>query len=88
MKIAVQTSYSLSCIYTRFYEGFVSPGRIFLESVCPAPEPASQLKCATRDVRFLRSDSRCRQCLNVLSNVTPKVNGFGEKGRVSLKLTF
>jgi len=58
--------------------------------VPPAPqlEPASRLKSATRNVSFLRSDSRCRRYVSDLSNVTPRYLG-SEKGRVSLLwLTF
>jgi len=63
--------------------------------VAPAlqPEPASRLKSATRDVNFLRSDSRCQQYVSVLSNVIPrnvgsekKVQGFVVK--VGFFLTF
>jgi len=59
--------------------------------VAPAPqlEPASHLRSVTRDVSFLRSDSRCRQYVSDLSNVTPRYLGSEQKGRVSLlKLTF
>jgi len=54
--------------------------------VAPAsqPEPASRLKSATHDVSFLRSDSRCRQYLSVLSNVTVRYLGPEQTGRVSL----
>jgi len=55
----------------------------------PQPEPASHLRSATRDVSFLRSDSRCRRYVSDLSDVTPKYLGSEQKGRVSLlKLTF
>ena len=55
----------------------------------PQPEPASHLKSATRDVSFLRSDSRCRRYVSDLSNVTPRYLGSEQKGRVLLlKLTF
>ena len=55
----------------------------------PQPEPASRLMSATRDVSFLRSDSRCRPQVNDVSNVTPRCLGSEQKGRVSLlKLTF
>ena len=50
----------------------------------PQPEPASRLKSATRDVSFLRSDSRCRRYVSDLSNVTPRYLGSEQKGRVSL----
>jgi len=54
----------------------------------PQPEPASRLRSAARDFSFLRSDSRCRRYVTVLSNVTPRYLG-SEKDRVSfLKLTF
>jgi len=59
--------------------------------VAPAPQPetANRLKSAKRDVNFLRSDSRCRRCVSVLSNVTPRYVGSEQKGRVSLVwLTF
>ena len=54
--------------------------------VAPAPqlEPASHLRSATRDVSFLRSDSRCRRYVSDLSNVTPRYLGSEQKGRVSL----
>jgi len=55
----------------------------------PQPEPARCLRSATRDVSFLRSDSRCRRYVSDLSNVTPRYLGSEQKGRVSLlKLTF
>ena len=55
----------------------------------PQPEPANSLRNATRDVSFLRSDSRCRRYVSVLLNVTPRYLGSEKKGRVSLlKLTF
>jgi len=51
--------------------------------------PASRLRRATRDVSFLRSDSRCRQYLSDLSNVAPRYLDSEQRGRVSiLKLTF
>jgi len=56
--------------------------RVF--AVAPQPEPASHLRSATRDVNFLRSDSRCRQYVSDLSNVTPSYLGLEQKGRVSL----
>jgi len=59
--------------------------------VAPAhqPEPASRLKSATRDVRFLRSNSRCRRCVSNLSNVTPRYFVLEQKGRkLLLRLTF
>jgi len=48
------------------------------------PEPASRLRSATRDVSFLRSDSRCRRYLSDLSNVTQRYLGSEKKCRVSL----
>jgi len=36
------------------------------------PEPASRLKSATRDVSFLRSDSKCWRYGSDLSSVTPR----------------
>ena len=55
----------------------------------PQPEPANRLRSATRDLSFLRSDSRCRRYVSDLSNVTPRYLGLEQKGRVSLlKLTF
>ena len=46
-------------------------------------------RSATRDVSFLRSDSRCRRYVRDLSNVTPRYLGSEQKGRVSLlMLTF
>jgi len=59
--------------------------------IAPAPQPeaASHLRSATRDVSFLRSDSRCRRYASDLSNVTPRYSGSEQKGRVSLLyLTF
>ena len=59
--------------------------------VAPAlqPEPASCLRSATRDVSFLRNDSRWRRKVSDLSNVTPRFLGSEQKGRVSLlMLTF
>jgi len=57
--------------------------------VAPAPQPEIHLKSATHDVSFLRSDSRGRRYVNVLSNVTPRYSGSEQKGRVSLlKMTF
>jgi len=60
----------------------VAIGRV----VAPAPQPerASRLKCATRDVSLLRSDSRYRRYVSDLSNVTPRYLGSEQKGRVSL----
>ena len=52
--------------------------------VAPAlqPEPSSHLKHATRDVSFLRSDSRCRRYVSDLSNVTPRqVRNQGRRRR-------
>jgi len=55
----------------------------------PQPDPASRLRSGTRDVSFLRSDSRCRRYMSDLSNVTPRYLGSEQKGRVSLLyLTF
>ena len=55
----------------------------------PHPEPASRLRSTTRDVSFLRSDSRCRRYVSDLSNVTARYLGSEQKGRISLlKLTF
>jgi len=55
----------------------------------PQPELASRLKCATRDVNFLRSDSRCRRYVSDLSNVPLRYLGSEQKSRVSLlKLAF
>ena len=59
--------------------------------VAPAPqsEPESHISSTTRDVIFLRSDSRCRRYVSDLSNVTPRYLGSEHKGRISLlKLTF
>jgi len=50
----------------------------------PQPEPANRLRSATRDVSFLRSDSRCRRYVSDLSNVTPRYLGSEQKSRVSL----
>jgi len=47
----------------------------------PQPDPASRLRSATRDVGFLRSDSRCRWYVSGLSNVTPSYLGSEQKGR-------
>ena len=55
----------------------------------PQPEPASRLRIATRDVSFLRRDSKCLRYVSDLSNITPRYLGSEQKGRVSLlKLTF
>ena len=55
----------------------------------PQPEPASHLKSARCDLNFLQSDSRCRQYMRVLSNITPMYVGYEQKGRLSLLwLTF
>ena len=43
------------------------------------PEPASRLLSATPDVRFLRSGSRCRRYVNVLSNPIPRCFGSEQK---------
>jgi len=48
----------------------------------PQPKPASHLKNATRDVNFLRSDSRCLRYVSVLSNLTPRHVGSEQYGRV------
>ena len=54
---------------------------------CPSPESASHLKSTTRDVNFLRSDSRCRRCVS--ANVIPRYLGPEQKYMVSLLwLTF
>jgi len=54
----------------------------------PQPEPANRLRSGTRDVSFLRSNSRCRGYVSDLSNVTPRYLGSEQKGSVSLlKLT-
>jgi len=50
----------------------------------PQPEPASRLRSSTRDVSFLRSDSRCRRYVSDLPNVTPRYFGSEQKGWVSL----
>jgi len=53
------------------------------------PAPASRLRSATRDVSFLRSDSRCRRYVSDLSNVTPRYLGSEQTGGASLLyLTF
>ena len=44
----------------------------------PQPEPASRLRSATRDVSFLRSDSRCRRYVSHLSNVTQRNGAEGQ----------
>ena len=52
----------------------------------PAPQlgPASRLRSATRDISFLRSDSRYRRYVSDLPNVTPRFLGSEQKGWVSL----
>jgi len=45
------------------------------------PEPASRLRSATRDVSFLRSDSRCRRYVSGLSKYTWRYFGLGEEGQ-------
>ena len=58
-------------------------------SPAPQPEPASRLKSATSDFSFLRSDSRCRRYVSILSNITPRYLGSEQSGMVSLLgLTF
>ena len=59
--------------------------------VAPAPQPesASRFRNATRDVSFLRSDSKCLRYVSDLSNITPRYLGSEQKGRTSLLwLTF
>jgi len=53
-------------------------------ATAPQLEPASHLKSATRDVIFLRNDSRYRRYVSDLSNVTPTYLGSGQKGRIYL----
>jgi len=53
-------------------------------ALVPQPEPGSRLRSATRDVSFLQSDSRCRQYVSDLTNVTPRCLGSEQKCRVSL----
>ena len=48
----------------------VAPARA--RAPAPQPAPASRLRSATRDVSFLRSDSRCRRYVSDLFNVTPR----------------
>ena len=48
------------------------------------PEPASRLKSVTRDVSFVRSDSRCHRYVSDLSNVTARYLGPEQNGRISL----
>jgi len=50
----------------------------------PQPEPTSRLRSMTRDVSFLRSDSRCRRYMSDLFNVTPRNLGSEQKGRALL----
>jgi len=59
-------------------------------ALAPQPEPASRLRSATRDVSFLRSDSRCRRYVSDRPvERCSKVFGLGVEGRVSLlQLTF
>jgi len=45
----------------------------------PQPEPANRLKSAKCDVNFLQSDSRCRQYVRALSNVTSRYVGSEQK---------
>ena len=47
----------------------------------PIPEPARRLKSAVRDVNFLRSDSRCRRYLSVLSVRYSEVFELGAEGQ-------
>ena len=56
----------------------------------PQPEPASRLRSATRDVSFLRSDTRCRRYVSDLSNVTPRYLGSEQDFvvEVDFQLTF
>ena len=58
-------------------------------AIAPQPEPASRLRSATRDVNFLRNDSRCRRYASDLSNVSPRYLGWEQKVSVLLLwLTF
>jgi len=50
----------------------------------PQPQPVSCLKGLTRDVSFLRNDSRCGRHVSVLSNVTARYLGSERIGRVWL----
>jgi len=64
---------------SRMHQGYGG----YSQHYCPST-PASRLRSATRDVSFLRSDSRCRRYVSDLSNVTLRYLGSGQKGRVSL----
>jgi len=55
-----------------------------MSTPAPQPKPASRLRNATRDVSFLRCDSRCWRYVSDLSNVTPRYLGSEQKGRISL----
>ena len=50
----------------------------------PQPEPTSLLKSATHDVNFLRSDSRYRRHVCVLSNIPLRHLGSDQTSRVAL----
>ena len=55
----------------------------------PQPNPTSRLKGTTRDVDFLRSDSRCRRCLSDLPKVFTRSLGSDQNSSISvLWLTF
>ena len=58
--------------------------------VAPAlqPEPASCFRSATRDVSFLRSDSRFRRYVSDLSNVTPRYLGWEQKAGFVVEVDF
>ena len=54
--------------------------------VAPAPqsELANHLMSATRDISFLRLDSRCRRYVSDLFNVSPNYLGSEQKSNLSL----
>ena len=63
-------------------------GRLFTTLLLQHPSQ-SQQGASRCDVNFLRSDSRCRRNVSVLSTITPTYVGSEQKGRVSLLwLTF
>jgi len=65
---------AVECISAR-----VAVSRVFAEA--PQSEPANCLRNSTRDVSFLRSDSRCRRYVSDLSIVTPRYLCSEQKSR-------
>jgi len=83
---ALQRQTSAQCSAVECTRARVAIRRV--DAPTPQPEPAGRLRCAARDVSFLRSDSRCRRYVSDLSNVTLRYLGSEQQGRVDLKLMF